>query len=166
MPPIWRLKWYCDPDSLELLTCADIIPPQSYRAEQFRRAAEIYERLSQDKADFSHEENDLSINSWATDAQLQWKGEAEYVRHERPSREDLEAFETAYNAACFNIAKGELAQGEVLLNRAKSRVSAGYLMGSMLSRGVIQIFARHQRNSLPRIKLPSYCRLLCSICMS
>lgn len=105
-----------------LLTHADFLSPQSYRAEQFRRAADIYEQLSQDRAASSHEENDLRINSWATDAQLQWKGEAEYVRHERPSREDLEAFETAYNAACFNIAKGELAQGEVLLNRAKSRI--------------------------------------------
>lgn len=62
----------------------------------------------------------MSINSWATDAQLQWKGEAEHVRHERPSREDLESFETAYNAACLSIAKGELAQGEMLLSRAKS----------------------------------------------
>lgn len=42
------------------------------------------------------------------------------MRHERPSREDLESFETAYNAACLNIAKGALAQGEVLLNRAKN----------------------------------------------
>ncbi|KAJ6127288.1 hypothetical protein N7523_002900 [Penicillium sp. IBT 18751x] len=81
----------------------------SYRAEQFRRAAEIYEKLSQTP---SSEDHDLSINSWATDAQLQWKGETEYVRHERPSREDLEAFETAYNAACLNIAKGALPQGE------------------------------------------------------
>ena len=91
---------------------------QSYRAEQFCRAADIYEKLSQTP---SPEDHDLSINSWATDAQLQWKGEAEYVRHERPSREDLEAFETAYNAACLNIAKGALPQGEVLLNRAKSK---------------------------------------------
>ncbi|KAJ5917024.1 hypothetical protein N7504_001039 [Penicillium tannophilum] len=89
----------------------------SYRAEQFRRAADIYEKLSNEP---HGEENDLSINSWATDAQLQWKGEAEYVRHDRPSREDLEAFETAYNAACLNIAKGAYAQGEVLLNRAKN----------------------------------------------
>ncbi|KAJ5643243.1 uncharacterized protein N7484_005750 [Penicillium longicatenatum] len=90
----------------------------SYRAEQFRRAADIYEKLSNEP--HHGEENDLSINSWATDAQLQWKGEAEYVRHDRPSREDLEAFETAYNAACLNIAKGAFAQGEVLLNRAKN----------------------------------------------
>lgn len=136
------------------MTHADIRFLQSYRAEQFRRAADIYEQLSQDKAASSNEENDLSINSWATDAQLQWKGEAEYVRHERPSREDLEAFETAYNAACFNIAKGELAQGEVLLNRAKSRDPAAYLMSSTLT-GVVQIFARHQRSFRPRIKLRS-----------
>ncbi|KAJ5745155.1 hypothetical protein N7520_010337 [Penicillium odoratum] len=89
----------------------------TYRAEQFRRAAEIYEQLSKEP---QGEENDLSINSWATDAQLQWKGESEYVRHDRPSREDLESFETAYNAACLNIAKGEFAQGAVLLNRAKN----------------------------------------------
>ncbi|KAJ5896494.1 uncharacterized protein N7473_005893 [Penicillium subrubescens] len=90
----------------------------SYRAEKFRRAADLYERLSQDGA--APEANDLGINSWATDAQLQWKGEAEYVRHDRPSREDLESFETAYNAACLTIARGAFAQGEVLLNRAKN----------------------------------------------
>ncbi|KAJ6008302.1 hypothetical protein N7540_012278 [Penicillium herquei] len=92
----------------------------SYRAEQFRRAADIYEKLSQDRESSRYEEHDLSINSWATDAQLQWKGESEHVRHQRPSREDLEAFETAYNAACLNIAKGEFPQAEVLLNRAKN----------------------------------------------
>ncbi|KAJ5090191.1 hypothetical protein N7532_008875 [Penicillium argentinense] len=92
----------------------------SYRAEQFRRAAGLYEQLSQDKEAHRHEENDLSINSWATDAQLQWKGESQYVRHERPSREDLESFETTFNAACLTIAKGALPQGEVLLNRAKN----------------------------------------------
>ncbi|KAJ5627231.1 hypothetical protein N7528_004658 [Penicillium herquei] len=92
----------------------------SYRAEHFRRAADIYEKLSQDRESSRYEEHDLSINSWATDAQLQWKGESEHVRHQRPSREDLEAFETAYNAACLNIAKGEFPQAEILLNRAKN----------------------------------------------
>ena len=97
-----------------------ILRQQRYRAEQFRRAAAIYEELSQNNEHYRHEENDLRINSWATDAQLHWIGESQYVRHDRPSREDLESFETAYNAACFNIAKGALAQGEVLLSRAKS----------------------------------------------
>ncbi|KAJ5923604.1 hypothetical protein N7454_008849 [Penicillium verhagenii] len=90
----------------------------SYRAEKFRRAADIYENLSKES---NHgEENDLSINSWATDAQLQWNGEPEHVRHERPSREDLESFETAYNAACLNIAKGQFAQGEISAKRQKN----------------------------------------------
>ncbi|KAJ5417569.1 uncharacterized protein N7487_001119 [Penicillium crustosum] len=91
-----------------------------YRAENFRRAAEIYEQLSKDTTSFGHEINDLNINSWATDAQLQWKGETEFVRHDRLSREDLESFETTYNAACLNIAKGAFKQSEVLLNRAQN----------------------------------------------
>lgn len=88
------------------------------------------------------------------------------MRHERPLREDLEAFETAYNAACFNIAKGQLAQGEVLLNRAKSRVSVEYSMDSMLTDVVVQTFARHQRNSRLKIELENCCPLPYSICMS
>ncbi|RAL16097.1 signal recognition particle subunit SRP72 [Aspergillus homomorphus CBS 101889] len=91
----------------------------SYRAEKFRRAAELYEDLSKDGASLSNEENDLRINAWATDAQLQWKGYPEFVRHNRPTRDDLEAFETVYNAACLSIAKGEFEQGELLLKRAK-----------------------------------------------
>ncbi|KAJ5776109.1 uncharacterized protein N7511_001120 [Penicillium nucicola] len=91
-----------------------------YRAEEFRRAAELYEQLSQNTTSHSHEINDLNINSWATDAQLQWKGQPEFVRHDRLSREDLESFETTYNAACLNIAKGAYKQGEVLLNRAQN----------------------------------------------
>ncbi|KAJ5129343.1 Tetratricopeptide-like helical [Penicillium bovifimosum] len=91
-----------------------------YRAENFRRAAELYEELSKDTS-YSQEVNDLNINSWATDAQLQWKGEPEFVRHDRLSREDLESFETTYNGACLNIAKGAFKQGEILLNRAQSQ---------------------------------------------
>ncbi|KAJ6069658.1 hypothetical protein N7499_011545 [Penicillium canescens] len=91
-----------------------------YRAEEFRRTAELYEQLMQNTTSHSHEINDLNINSWATDAQLQWKGEPEFVRHDRLSREDLESFETTYNAACLNIAKGAFKQGEVLLNRAQN----------------------------------------------
>ncbi|KAJ5927301.1 hypothetical protein N7516_009074 [Penicillium verrucosum] len=91
-----------------------------YRAENFRRAAELYEQLSKDTTSFGHEINDLNINSWATDAQLQWKGQTEFVRHDRLSREDLESFETTYNAACLNIAKGAFKQSEVLLNRAQN----------------------------------------------
>ena len=41
------------------------------------------------------------------------------MQKKKPAREDLEAFETAYNAACGSIARGELGQGEVLLKRAR-----------------------------------------------
>lgn len=66
-----------------------------------------------------NEENDLRINGGAVDAQLEWTGQSELVQKKKPSREDMEAFETAYNAACGSIARGELSQGEVLLKRAK-----------------------------------------------
>ncbi|KAL2799148.1 hypothetical protein BJX66DRAFT_333448 [Aspergillus keveii] len=91
----------------------------SYRAEKFRRTAELYGELTRDPTSVNSEEHDLRINSWATDAQLQWKGHPELVRHTRPTRDDLEAFETVYNAACLSIAKGEFDQAGMLLKRAK-----------------------------------------------
>ncbi|KAE8380260.1 hypothetical protein BDV26DRAFT_290503 [Aspergillus bertholletiae] len=91
----------------------------TYRAEKFRRAADLYEELAKDEIALANEENDLRINAWAVDAQLQWKGYPDYVRHNRPTRDDLEAFETVYNAACLSIAKGEFGKGEMLLKRAK-----------------------------------------------
>ncbi|KAL5046792.1 hypothetical protein BDW71DRAFT_59404 [Aspergillus fruticulosus] len=91
----------------------------TYRSEKFHRTAEIYQGLARESAPTANEENDLRINSWATDAQLQWKGHPESVRHTRPTRDDLEAFETVYNAACLSIAKGEFDQAGLLLKRAK-----------------------------------------------
>jgi signal recognition particle subunit SRP72 len=70
-------------------------------------------------AAIENEENDLRINSGATHAQLEWQGLGDLVEKKKPSREDLETFETAYNAACASLARGELGQGEVLLKRAK-----------------------------------------------
>lgn len=67
----------------------------------------------------AHEENDLRINALATDAQLEWAGKSNLVQNKRPNRRDLEAFETAYNGACGLVARGELAQGQLLLKRAK-----------------------------------------------
>ncbi|KAL2870837.1 signal recognition particle subunit SRP72 [Aspergillus lucknowensis] len=91
----------------------------SYRAEEFRRTAELYGELARDSTSVANEEHDLRINTWATDAQLQWKGHPALVRHTRPTRDDLEAFETVYNAACLSIAKGEFDQAWMLLKRAK-----------------------------------------------
>ena len=96
---------------------------QSYRIEDFSNAANIYRELAEAHASHYDEENDLRINSGATDAQLEWKKQGDSVRKKKPSREDLEVFESAYNAACGAIARGEMGQSEVLLNRARGIVS-------------------------------------------
>ena len=74
--------------------------------------------------DAKNEESDLRINGSATDAQLEWKRQGDLVRNKKAQREDLEAFETAYNAACGCVARGELAQAGVLLQRAKGKSQA------------------------------------------
>lgn len=88
-----------------------------YRKEDFARAAELYRQLSQSPGEDA--EADLRINTGAVDAQLEWSGKGDLAQKKKPGREDLEAFETAYNAACGSVARGELGQGEVLLKRAK-----------------------------------------------
>ena len=90
-----------------------------YRAEQFDAAAKLYNELATGPSKKEGEENDLRINSRAVDAQLQWAGKGELAVRRRPAREDLEAFETAYNMACGCIARGELSQCEMLLKRAR-----------------------------------------------
>lgn len=89
----------------------------TYRTEDFSRAADLYRQLSSDLG--TDLEADLRINLGAVDAQLEWAGLGDSVQKKKPGREDLDAFETAYNAACGSIARGELGQGEVLLKRAK-----------------------------------------------
>lgn len=73
----------------------------------------------------SNEDMDIKINSGAVDAQLEWARQGHLVQKKKPSREDLEAFETAYNAACGSIARDELGQAEILLKRAKGRHGIG-----------------------------------------
>jgi signal recognition particle subunit SRP72 len=98
----------------------------AYRAEKFEDAARIYKELSSQDAGIEGEENDLKINSSAVDAQLEWQGNGDKVEESRkkPGREDLEAFETSYNAACGCIARGDLASGSVLLKRARDLCEA------------------------------------------
>lgn len=98
----------------------------AYRSERFEDAAKIYQQLSEQEARFDGEENDLRINGSAADAQLEWQGKGGKVvsSRKKPSREDLEAFETAYNAACGCIARGDLAVGSMLLKRARDLCEA------------------------------------------
>lgn len=72
----------------------------------------------------------MRINGSAVDAQLEWKGQGQLVQKKKLSREDMEAFETAYNAACMAIARGELGQGEVLLKQAKGKSDFSPINGS------------------------------------
>lgn len=101
-----------------------VLAQASYRLEHFDKSAEVYKKLSAAQSEAPDEESDLRINSAAVDAQLEWSGQGHLVAKKKPAREDLEAFETAYNAACGSIARGELAQGEVLLKRAKGLCEA------------------------------------------
>lgn len=91
----------------------------SYRHEDFAVAAELYRNLTSSQTAGDNEEQDLRINSGATDAQLEWNRQSDLVQKKKRSNQDLEAFETAYNAACASIARGELPQSQFLLQRAK-----------------------------------------------
>ncbi|KAL8684608.1 MAG: hypothetical protein Q9218_008219, partial [Villophora microphyllina] len=96
----------------------------SYRLEDFERSALLYRDLAKTHAAIDNEENDLRINGAASDAQLEWSRQGHMVHKKKPTREDLEAFETAYNAACASIARGELTQGAVLLKRSQDLCNA------------------------------------------
>ncbi|ETN43160.1 uncharacterized protein HMPREF1541_02318 [Cyphellophora europaea CBS 101466] len=84
-----------------------------YRLENSARVLQIYQDIkSQGLLD---EELDCKINNGGAEAQSQWCGE---TSTRRPAADDLQQFETAYNAACGSIARGEYAQAEILLKRA------------------------------------------------
>ncbi|EXJ76845.1 hypothetical protein A1O3_10490 [Capronia epimyces CBS 606.96] len=88
-----------------------------YRLEDPSRTLELYKRLRSQKVD--SEDGDLRVNQSAIHAQAQWLGVADPEIPRRPERDALTAFETAYNAACGSIARGEYAQAEFLLKRAE-----------------------------------------------
>lgn len=99
----------------------------AYRAEKFEQAAALYRELYADAAGAQYgEENDLRINLAATNAQLGWQGKGWAVPdpEKQPAREDLEAFETAYNAACGCISRGDFEKAAVLLKRSRDLCEA------------------------------------------
>lgn len=99
----------------------------SYRTENFERAAAIYRDLKEGQATANYgEDSDLRINLTASTAQLEWKGKDWAVREDekQPAREDLEAFETAYNAACNCISRGDFGKASVFLKRSRDLCEA------------------------------------------
>lgn len=67
----------------------------------------------------AREENDLRIQTAAVDAQLEWTSQGHLASSRKPQKDDMQAFERAYNSACACIAREEFGQAEVLLNRAR-----------------------------------------------
>ncbi|KAL1305813.1 hypothetical protein AAFC00_003975 [Neodothiora populina] len=96
----------------------------SYRHEDFERAAALFAQLASADAHVPDEDMDLRINTGAVNAQMEWSGLGHLVKEKKPQREDLQAFETAYNAACGSIARDELGQAEVLLRRSRDLCDA------------------------------------------
>lgn len=98
----------------------------AYRLEKFQDAASTYRRLETEGGGRAGEENDLRINTLATHAQLEWNGLGDVLaeKERQPSREDLEAFEPAYNAACGCIARGDFSRASVLLKRSRDLCEA------------------------------------------
>ncbi|KAH7110576.1 hypothetical protein B0J11DRAFT_573429 [Dendryphion nanum] len=99
-----------------------VLGQAAYRSEDFEQAAKVYKQLASQSAE--GEEYDIKINSGAVDAQLEWTGRGDLAQKKKPDREDLEVFETAYNAACGSISRGEFAQGHICLKRAKDLCNA------------------------------------------
>ncbi|KAI1007763.1 hypothetical protein K3495_g462 [Podosphaera aphanis] len=98
----------------------------AYRAENFRAAALHYKELSSQDSIVEGEDTDLRINILATDAQLEWQGNGDLIEqsNKKPVKEDLDAFETSYNAACGFIARGDLKTCGVFLKRARDLCQA------------------------------------------
>ncbi|KAJ6284047.1 hypothetical protein J3E71DRAFT_194007 [Bipolaris maydis] len=94
----------------------------AYRSENFAQATRIYKELADQNVE--SEEYDIRINSGAVDAQLEWTGQGELAQKKQPTREDLEVFETAFNAACGSISRNEFGQAQVCLKRAKDLCNA------------------------------------------
>lgn len=93
----------------------------AYRVERFDEAVELFQSLLEDQQNGNvGEETDLKINLLAAHAQLEWQGRGDLVpeKSKKPAREDMEAFETAYNAGCGCVARGDLAKASILLKRA------------------------------------------------
>jgi signal recognition particle subunit SRP72 len=105
----------------------------AYRAERFADAADLYAGLEDDEDGGARvgEDADTRINVLATRAQLEWSGQggARIPADERqPARQDMEAFETAYNAACGCLGRGEYERALVLLKRARDLAEASEAM--------------------------------------
>ena len=89
-----------------------------YRSEKFSAALQLYSSLAQDGLSENNEAVDVRVNTSAAHAQLLWAGQQTPVKITKALNTDLQHFETAYNAACVCLARGNLKQAELYLSRA------------------------------------------------
>ena len=102
----------------------------AYRDEKYDRAASLYANLAPTSAE-SGEEADVRINALAVSAQRSWQGRGQSTLSagqdsvlDAGRREDLESFETAYNAACAALSRSDVARASILLRRAQQLCEA------------------------------------------
>ncbi|EHY56292.1 hypothetical protein ABEF92_007356 [Exophiala dermatitidis] len=88
-----------------------------YRLEDPLRTLDLYKGLR--SKNLGPEDLDLLVNQSAVNAQAQWLGVTRPDITRRAERDDLATFETAYNAACGSIARGEFEPAQFLLKRAE-----------------------------------------------
>lgn len=89
-----------------------------YRAEDWDAASEAHTQLS--KTHVAKEDSDLRVNTQALNAEGLWLEKLSPASVQRATTDDLSAFETAYNAACISVSKGQLQEADILLKRAIS----------------------------------------------
>ncbi|KAK6358345.1 Signal recognition particle core component [Orbilia blumenaviensis] len=94
-----------------------------YRAEDFQAATAIYEELSTLPPLVDNEDYDLKVNLGASEAQLSFIGKDGLRPKKRATAEDLQQYETAFNAACISVARGDLNAGLMLLRTSKKLCS-------------------------------------------
>lgn len=90
----------------------------AYRAEDWDAASQAYDTLS--TSNVPKEDFDLRVNKLAIDAEGLWLEKFTKNAVPRAKPDDLAAFETAYNAACISVSKGQLEEADRLLKRAVS----------------------------------------------
>ncbi|KAK6341257.1 Signal recognition particle core component [Orbilia brochopaga] len=95
-----------------------------YRGEDSQSAINLYEELSKLPSLVENEEYDLRVNLGASEAQLSFIGTDALRPRRRATAEDLQQYETAFNAACVAVARGDLNAALMLLRTSKKICSS------------------------------------------
>ncbi|EWC47032.1 hypothetical protein DRE_03794 [Drechslerella stenobrocha 248] len=95
-----------------------------YRAEGFQAAVTTYEELSRQPPLVENEAYDLRVNLGASEAQLSFAAKDALRPRRRATAEDLQQYESAFNAACLSVARGDLNAALMLLKTSKKLCSS------------------------------------------